>query len=84
MKWGASTPLQRGPVLATTRHANRNAIGAHAGGYSIYRALAVASGGLDQKRFPKLELTTPAVKLGPYPSWFDPMKIVKLSVQNFF
>ena len=44
MAWGDGDPEQRGPVLATTRHPNqRNAIGAHAGSYSIYRGLAVAA-----------------------------------------
>mmetsp|Transcript_6127 Transcript_6127/g.19990 ORF Transcript_6127/g.19990 Transcript_6127/m.19990 type:complete len:431 (-) Transcript_6127:668-1960(-) len=90
MAWGARTAEERGPVLATTRHATqRNAVGAHAGGYSIYRALAVASGGLDTSSFPKLELTTPAVKIGPHKSWFDPAKIVTMDpfghdVQNVF
>lgn len=79
MIWGARTAFERGPVLATTRHTlNNNAIGAHAGGYSIYRALAVASGGLDKAAIPKLGLTTPAARIGPHPSWTDPSKIVTM------
>mmetsp|Transcript_2361 Transcript_2361/g.7280 ORF Transcript_2361/g.7280 Transcript_2361/m.7280 type:complete len:1032 (+) Transcript_2361:74-3169(+) len=79
MNWGASTAFKRGPVVATTRHTlNRNAVGAHAGGYSIYRALAVASGGLDTQAVPKLGLTTPAARVGPHASWLDPTKIVTM------
>ncbi|KAJ8601146.1 hypothetical protein CTAYLR_008497 [Chrysophaeum taylorii] len=79
MNWGAKTAFERGPVVATTRHTlNRNAIGAHAGGYSIYRALAVASGGLDTSAVPKLGLTTPAARIGPHDSWTDETKIVTM------
>jgi len=71
LKWGAEDPTERGPVLATVRHGmQRNAIGAHSGGYSIYKALAVAQGTLDPEYMPKLKLTQPVVKFGPFPSWF--------------
>jgi hypothetical protein len=51
MQWGAATSEERGPVLATnTNKGMRNAIGAHSGSYSIYRALAVAAGALDPVR----------------------------------
>jgi len=77
MVWGASTPEQRGPVLATIRHPiRRNVIGAHSGGYSIYRALAVVSENLDQAYYPKLGMTTPVAKIGPFAAWFDPKGIV--------
>ena len=47
MNWGHSDPLVRGPVVATVKHGGqRNAIGAHGGGYCIYTALAVAAGEL--------------------------------------
>eukprot|EP01062_Namystynia_karyoxenos_P025420 TRINITY_DN1_c0_g2_i1.p1 TRINITY_DN1_c0_g2~~TRINITY_DN1_c0_g2_i1.p1 ORF type:complete len:1043 (+),score=314.55 TRINITY_DN1_c0_g2_i1:117-3131(+) len=79
MRWGAPTPGQRGPVLATTRHpTQRNAIGAHSGGYSIYRALAVVSGGLDTSYVPRLGMTTPVARIGPFPAWHDPLRIVTL------
>ena len=79
LAWGEKSSVARGPVLATTRHTfQRNAIGAHAGGYSIYRALAVASGGLDQAAMPKLGLTTPAAKIGPHLSWKNPKRIVTM------
>ena len=45
--WGAATPAERGPVVGTTtKRAHRNVIGTHSGSYSVYRALAVASGAL--------------------------------------
>ena len=44
--WAAATATERGPVVGTTtRRSHRNVIGTHSGSYSIYRALAVASGG---------------------------------------
>ena len=45
--WGAADPVERGPVIATLHEpAMRNAIGTHAGAYSLYRALAIAAGQL--------------------------------------
>lgn len=45
LKWYATDPQERGPVIAS-RHPNsiriRNAIGASGGNYAVYRALAVA------------------------------------------
>ena len=79
MAWGDGDPEQRGPVLATTRHPNqRNAIGAHAGSYSIYRGLAVAAGTLDPEYMPKLDLTSPSYRMGPFAAWSDPGKIVTI------
>src|SRR5881397_3969264 len=53
--WDAKTARQRGPVVATPNAgADRNAIGAHGGAYSIYRALAVASGAMDPVVRPEL------------------------------
>ena len=57
--WGAPTPSERGPVVGTTTNrAHRNVIGTHSGSYSIYRALAVASGALS--RHHKADLTDTA------------------------
>jgi GTP cyclohydrolase II len=70
--WGAATPTDRGPVIATlTDPEQRNAIGTHAGSYSLYRALAVSSGHLDPAHVPDLTDTHPAVEIGPYPQWSD-------------
>jgi GTP cyclohydrolase II len=79
IRWGAATPEERGPVIATPsspRH--RNAIGTHSGAYAIYRALAVASGSLDRDHRPDFTNTTPAEAVGPHPQWSDPSKIVSL------
>ena len=79
IRWGAEPPLTRGPVIATTTGpAQRNVIGSHAGGYAIYRALAVASGALDPGRRPDLTDTAPAVTIGPHPQWAEPDRIVSI------
>ena len=70
---------ERGPIVAsTTNKEHRNSIGTHSGSYSIYHALAVASGDLDPEHKPDLKNTTPAVNIGPHKSWFDAEKIVSL------
>ena len=77
--WGAQDPMTRGPLIGTvTNTAQRNVIGTHAGSYSVYRAVAVAAGALDPLRKPDLTNTSPTHVIGPFPSWFDPTKIVSL------
>jgi len=77
--WGAAEPLKRGPVIATmTAPAQRNVIGAHAGTYAIYRALAVAAGALDPGHRADLTDTAPAEIIGPHAAWADPERIVSL------
>jgi len=77
--WGARDPMERGPLIGTvTNTAQRNVIGTHAGSYSVYRAVAVAAGALDPLRKPDLTNTAPTHVIGPFPSWFDPTKIVSL------
>ncbi len=77
--WGAPTARERGPVIGTlTDSSRRNAIGAHSGSYSLYRALAVASGTLNPLHRPDLTNTAPAASIGPVPQWSDPKKIVSL------
>ena len=79
IEWGAASPAERGPVIATlTKAAARNAIGTHSGSYAIYRALAVAAGSLDREHVPDLTDTAPAEPIGPFPQWADPSKIVSL------
>ena len=77
LSWGASNPTDRGPVVGTLT-AQRNAIGAHTGSYSIYRALAIAAGTLDRVHVPDLTDTSPAEPIGPHKQWGDPDKIVSL------
>ncbi|BAY62041.1 hypothetical protein NIES22_21080 [Calothrix brevissima NIES-22] len=77
--WGASNPLERGPIIATlTKQAHRNVIGTHSGSYAVYRALAVASGALQSDHRADLTNTAPVTRIGPHPSWFDADKIVSL------
>jgi GTP cyclohydrolase II len=77
--WDAPTARERGPVVATANAGtDRNAIGAHGGAYSIYRALAVASGAMDPMVRPELVNTHPVVPVGPHPQWREPGKIVSL------
>ncbi|MGH7155538.1 MAG: GTP cyclohydrolase II, partial [Acetobacteraceae bacterium] len=79
IRWGQPDPRLRGPVVATLRDpASRNAIGTHAGAYSLYRALAVAAGQLAYDHRPDLALTAPVVTIGPFPQWGDPARIVSL------
>lgn len=79
IKWGNADPLVRGPVIATVKHGGqRNAIGAHGGGYCIYTALAVAAGVLNPNHVPNLERTAPTHNFGPFSSWSDPKKIVTI------
>ncbi len=77
--WGAPTAAERGPVIATVNAgAHRNAIGAHGGSYSIYRALAISSGAMDPSARPDLNDTAPVIEIGPHKQWGDPGKIVSL------
>jgi len=79
LTWDARTARERGPVVATVNAGtDRNAIGAHGGAYSVYRALAVASGAMDPMVRPELVNTHPAVPVGPHPQWSEPGKIVSL------
>ena len=79
IQWGASDPLKRGPLIATTTKLDkRNVIGTHSGSYAIYRALAVAAGTLDPLHKADLTDTSPIVKIGPFPQWEDPKCIVSM------
>jgi GTP cyclohydrolase II len=75
--WGAASAAERGPVIGSVS-ADRNAIGAHGGSYSVYRALAVSSGALAPGARPDLTDTSPVVALGPFQQWRDASKIVSL------
>jgi len=65
-------------VIATPGARGRNAVGAHSGAYSLYRALAVAAGKLSPEHRPDLSNTRPAVPIGPFPQWGDPARVVAL------
>ncbi|BEI87636.1 uncharacterized protein CcaverHIS019_0103540 [Cutaneotrichosporon cavernicola] len=74
INWGAGpSPLDRGPVVCSRIAKNllmRNSIGAHAGSYSIYRALSIAMGQLSPSWRPDLCNTHPPFTLPPQPGWF--------------
>ena len=77
--WGAKTPQERGPVVASlTDLTARNAIGVHGGAYSVYRALATSAGRLQNEFKPDLTNTAPAEPIGPFDSWRNPEKIVAI------
>lgn len=79
IQWGAKTPLKRGPVVASlTNSKARNAIGAHSGSYTVYRALSIASGKFPALHKPDLNNTQSPVEIGPFPTWSDPTKIVSM------
>lgn len=79
LNWGAPTPAERGPIVATlTDPKHRNAIGTHAGGYAVYRALAIAAGSLPADFRADLTNTAPSDGIGPHPQWGDGKKIVSL------
>jgi len=79
IQWGERDPSKRGPIIGTlTNSSQRNCIGTHSGAYSVYRALAVASGSLDPLHIPDLTNTAPVDRIGPFDSWFDPKKIVSM------
>ena len=79
IKWGAKTSMERGPVVASVTNTKaRNAIGAHSGSYTVYRALSIASGKFPPQHRPDLHNTESPVPIGPFPSWFDPTKIVSM------
>ncbi len=79
LQWDAPTARERGPVVASPNAgSDRNAIGAHGGAYSVYRALAVSAGALDPMVRPELTDTHPVVSIGPHPQWSEPGRIVSL------
>lgn len=79
INWGAATLKERGPIIASMAdHSQSNVVGAYAGAYSVYRAVAVAIGALDPLHVPDLTNTKPAEKIGPFAQWTDPDKIVSL------
>ncbi|GLS01881.1 hypothetical protein GCM10007859_18990 [Brevundimonas denitrificans] len=79
IEWGAATAKQRGPVIGTVNSgSDRNAIGAHGGAYSVYRALAVSSGAMSANNRPDLTNTSPTTPMGPFLQWTDASKIVSL------
>ena len=90
IRWGATDPIDRGPVVGTTTvRRQRNVIGTHSGSYGVYRALAVAAGNLERGHRADLTDTAPTDSIGPHPQWSEPHRIVSIdpwgaSVQTAF
>ena len=79
INWGEKTPEERGPVIGSLNSSqDRNVIGAHSGGYGVYRALAIAAGTLNPVHKPDLTNTMPTTQIGPHPQWEGSDKIVSL------
>ncbi|MBX7247889.1 MAG: GTP cyclohydrolase II [Caulobacteraceae bacterium] len=79
LHWGASTAAERGPIIGTVNAGpDRNAIGAHGGAYSLYRALAISSGAMSGVSRPDLHNTHPTAEIGPHDQWKHADKIVSL------
>lgn len=79
LNWGASDPASRGPVVCSRLPSSikrRNALGAHSGSYSIYRALSIAMGSLSPTHKPDYSLTEPPVEIPPNEQWFNKSQIV--------
>jgi GTP cyclohydrolase II len=77
--WGAATARDRGPIVAgSNAGSDRNAIGAHGGAYSVYRALAISAGAMNPLVRPDLTDTHPVVDVGPFEQWASADKIVSL------
>jgi GTP cyclohydrolase II len=77
--WGSADPLRRGAIVGSvTNLKQRNVIGTHGGGYSVYQGLAIASGQLNPQHRPDLQSTQPVVRVEPNASWTDSQKIVTL------
>lgn len=77
--WGAKTPRERGPVVASLSDAfKRNAIGTHSGSYTVYRALSIAAGHFPPGHKPDLSNTESTTTIGPFDSWTDPEKMVAI------
>ncbi|KAF7336661.1 Uracil-regulated protein 1 [Mycena venus] len=72
LQWGASSPSARGPVICSRLPGSikaRNALGAHSGSYSIYRALSIALGSLSPTHKPDFTMTEPPIDIPPNPAW---------------
>lgn len=61
ISWGARDPRLRGPVVAGLDAGGaRNAIGVHAATFSVYQALAVATGALPARSSRQASTSAPA------------------------
>lgn len=81
LNWGAADPLVRGPVITSKYKdgmSKHNSIGAHAGPYSIYHALSIASKQLDTNHEPDYTNAHPSYNFKQQPQWSEHGKIVTM------
>ncbi|KAJ3506843.1 hypothetical protein NLJ89_g6642 [Agrocybe chaxingu] len=74
LQWGASDATTRGSVICSRLPSSikqRNAIGAHSGSYSVYRAIAIAMGTLNPRHKPDYSMTEPPLPIPPNPTWTE-------------
>jgi GTP cyclohydrolase II len=70
LDWGQKDPKKRGPIMASTYNVNhKNVIGTYSGSYSVYKALAVASGSLSEDHMPDFTDTSPVKQLDVKKYW---------------
>ncbi|KAH7318792.1 GTP cyclohydrolase N terminal-domain-containing protein [Stachybotrys elegans] len=78
MDWGNQDAVKRGPIVVGRAPSTIRRRNGHGGSYSIYYALAVASKELNADHRPDFTNTEPASRIGPFPQWGDPKKIVAM------
>ncbi|AGO13725.1 AaceriAGL146Wp [[Ashbya] aceris (nom. inval.)] len=81
IQWGAKTVSDRGPVVASRRgegFSKHNAIGAYAGSYCIYQALAVGAKALQADHVADYSMSEPMFHLPPQEAWFNKDEIVSM------
>lgn len=81
LNWGAADCQERGPVVPSRNKSGiskHNCIGAHAGPYCIYNALAIGSNQLKRDHIPDYTNAQPVFTIPEQPSWFNNRDIVSM------
>ena len=81
IQWGAKALSDRGPVVASRRgegFSKHNAIGAYAGSYCIYQALAVGAKAVQADHIADYSMSEPMFHLPPQQAWFNKDEIVSM------
>ena len=79
--WGADNGEERGPIIAGPAEPRfRNVLGSFAGGYAVYRGLAIATKALDRHHQPDFSNTRAPFEIPQRPRWKN---IVSLDPYGF-